>query len=295
VDPTNQTSSGLYYSYATNGATFEVSANPESQKYIAQASSNPNMFIAGSNTSLLTAGGIGSGPVSQANMKLSIASDTAFVDFGIAGSLTSYVGDKITIKDSSGNALVGYIKAAGTGQTYGSNLLPNSTFANTTNVNSSNATLAALSGSGYSGSNALQVTSTGSGGNGYEQLTTTVGELIQSTAYLYLVSGPYYCMNLENSSFSTIGQVCGGGASWTKNTAYMTIPNTTSYVAWTNGGSSGNVLNVSVVAYQQVLTPSATGVTIVSTSGGSSQNWTSMASGFNLNDSGGYTYSITLY
>jgi prepilin-type N-terminal cleavage/methylation domain-containing protein len=36
VDPTNQTSSGLFYAYNANGSQFEVTANLESQKYKAQ-------------------------------------------------------------------------------------------------------------------------------------------------------------------------------------------------------------------------------------------------------------------
>ena len=50
VDPTNTSSSNLYYTYQTNGTTFELRAVPESQKYAAQAGANPNMFIAGSNS-----------------------------------------------------------------------------------------------------------------------------------------------------------------------------------------------------------------------------------------------------
>jgi prepilin-type N-terminal cleavage/methylation domain-containing protein len=41
VDPTNQTSSGLFYSYNTNGSQFEVTANLESQKYKAQYGNAP--------------------------------------------------------------------------------------------------------------------------------------------------------------------------------------------------------------------------------------------------------------
>ena len=43
---------------------------------------------------------------------------------------------------------------------------------------------------------------------------------------------------------------------------------------------------------KQVLTPSATGVTIVSAAGGSTYNWTYEQSGFNRNDSSGYTYKV---
>ncbi len=46
VDPANQTSSGLFYGYNTNGSQFAATANLESQKYKAQYGNNPqtNLF-----------------------------------------------------------------------------------------------------------------------------------------------------------------------------------------------------------------------------------------------------------
>ena len=41
VDPTNQTSTGLFYAYNTNGNQFEVTANLESQKYKTQYGQSP--------------------------------------------------------------------------------------------------------------------------------------------------------------------------------------------------------------------------------------------------------------
>jgi prepilin-type N-terminal cleavage/methylation domain-containing protein len=52
MDPINQSSSGLYYSYQTNGNTFRLVADPESQKYAVSAGVNPTMFVQGSNTGL---------------------------------------------------------------------------------------------------------------------------------------------------------------------------------------------------------------------------------------------------
>jgi hypothetical protein len=59
-----------------------------------------------------------------------------------------------------------------------------------------------------------------------------------------------------------------------------------------SGQTSGKTTLYDTASVTQVLTPSTTGVTIVSSSGGSSYNWTSEQSGFNRDDSGGYTYSI---
>jgi len=45
VDPTNQTSSGLFYAYNTNGTQFEVTANLESQKYKTQYGNTPQTSL----------------------------------------------------------------------------------------------------------------------------------------------------------------------------------------------------------------------------------------------------------
>jgi prepilin-type N-terminal cleavage/methylation domain-containing protein len=42
VDPVDQTSTGLYYTYNTNGSQFEVTADLESQKYKEQYGNSPN-------------------------------------------------------------------------------------------------------------------------------------------------------------------------------------------------------------------------------------------------------------
>ena len=57
-----------------------------------------------------------SGSVTRANMKISAIDGTAFVDFSAADVLTNYLGGKLTITDSAGKKITGYIKAAGTGE-----------------------------------------------------------------------------------------------------------------------------------------------------------------------------------
>ena len=52
VDPINSTSSHLYYAYWSNGTSYKLTAFPESQKYLAQAAQNGQMFQAGSNMNL---------------------------------------------------------------------------------------------------------------------------------------------------------------------------------------------------------------------------------------------------
>ena len=60
------------------------------------------------------------GAVTQANMRLSTTTGVAFVDFSSAGALTNYLGYQLVITDSTSKTITGYIKAAGTGETYGS-------------------------------------------------------------------------------------------------------------------------------------------------------------------------------
>src|SRR5512146_974411 len=60
--------------------------------------------------------------VTLANTKLSLETGHAFADFtGV--DLSAYVGKRITVTDSAGKALVGWIKAAGGGRTYGTELI----------------------------------------------------------------------------------------------------------------------------------------------------------------------------
>ena len=58
-----------------------------------------------------------SGSVTRTNMKISAIDGTAFVDFSAADVLTNYLGGKLIITDSAGKKLIGYIKAAGSGET----------------------------------------------------------------------------------------------------------------------------------------------------------------------------------
>jgi prepilin-type N-terminal cleavage/methylation domain-containing protein len=57
VDPTNQSSTDVYYSYQTDGTTFKLISVPESQKYALQVGGNPTLFRGGTNQKI--AGGDG--------------------------------------------------------------------------------------------------------------------------------------------------------------------------------------------------------------------------------------------
>jgi prepilin-type N-terminal cleavage/methylation domain-containing protein len=300
IDTTNSTSSNFYYCYVTNGTSFEIVANPESQKYIAQASSSSGLFTKGSNQTLsgcsLTLASIATGTVAQANMKMSIASNTAFVDFGVAGSLTPYIGDELVISDHSGNQLIGWIKGAGTGETYGSQILPNSTFTTTSNVWTNNSTLTVLTSGCYS-SHCLQVSLTSAYGSAGEDISLTSGMLVKGSVYVEKgTETAWMWTGIETPAHTTITTANTYSllpSTWTQVVGYATAPTSSAtFSQYYSGATSGQTSLFDSPSAVQVLTPSTTGVTIVSLAGGSTYNWTSEASGFNLNDPNGYTYSI---
>jgi len=303
IDPTNNSSSNLFYTYQTNGNQYEVTATMESQKYQSVEANDGgtynDLFEQGTKLTLASQDygnpSLGSGIVSQSSMKLSIVNGTAFVDFGIAGSLTLYIGDKLTITDSGGHALVGWIKSAGTGETYGSQLMPDSGMDNLSYFWSSNTANSIIS-SGCQSGNCLQITLTANYGNSGQNFSATNGMLLQGSVYakrgtetgwleVWMNDPSYISLWNSGSVFPSI---------WTQYAFYATADATSGnfYMSY-QGNTSGQTSLFDTASVTRVLTPSTTGVTIVSASGGSSYNWTSEDSGFNRNDSGGYTYSIS--
>ncbi|MGA3015925.1 MAG: hypothetical protein ABSF62_02315 [Bryobacteraceae bacterium] len=238
------------------------------------------------------------GAVTQANMRLSTVNGTAFVDFGAAGELTPYTGQLLTITDSASNTITGYIKAAGTGETYGSQLLANTAFSNTTGVSAgSGATIASVAG-GQSG-NALRVTSSDTSGwdQAYESIATAVGYLLKASTYMEKGTDSQAVFQLQQAA-TPWGNYNGAGtttASWSSNyTVYATMSQTGLNVIFAAccTATSGLTNLYDTASVTQVLTPSTTGVTITSTSGGTTYNWASQGGSFNPNDANGYTYSI---
>lgn len=251
---------------------------------------------AGSSAPYVILATLGSGSVTQANFRISTVAGAALVDFNVAGALTPYIGAKITITDSTSHTIVGYIKAAGTGQTYGAQLLPNTTLTGTTSLTANTATLASVACASPSGS-CLQVTTTGNFGQGCQGGTTVSGGLYQSTAYTVkgTESSLYYFKTGPGCTSTPYLQVSSGApASLTQLTAYVTATGTTTTQAYANY-TSGKTELWATPSLLQVLTPSATGVTVVSAQGGSAQAWASVNSSFTFNSSGNYTYTITTY
>jgi len=222
---------------------------------------------------------IASGSVTLANKRLSMVNGTAFVDFSAAGTLTAYLGQKLTITDSAGKKAVGYIKAAGTGETLGDEQITDGAFANGANwtyqgdgwsVADGVAHVVAAKSLMYQRSPAI---STGT-------LELWSVEITNATeAYSFWFSdgySPTASIAVSNGTKTAYSTVNAQGSAWN---ALQTL----------SGAVTADFDNFS---RKQVLTPSATGVTITSTPNGATYNWTSIESGFNYNDASGYTYTI---
>ena len=225
------------------------------------------------------------GSVSLANIRLSLVNGTAFVDFSAVGTLTPYVGQRLTLTDSAGKKAVGYLKSVGTGETLDSELIGwtnNPSFAyETFTVNGDTINLdAVINSAGY--------------GIAYNTLGTAQGKLFKVTYNMTLNSGtaPEFVAG-SNTSYSNKLVVLSSGTAGSR-TGYFVGRYATEYAGFNTGNGTETNFATASTSLKQVLTPSATGVTITSTRGGSVYSWESIESGFNYNDSAGYTYFISL-
>lgn len=221
---------------------------------------------------------LASGSVTLSNTKLSAVDGTAFVDFSTANVLTDYVPykGKLTITDSTGKKMVGYIKAAGTGETYND----------------------VLAGWDFTSGWATYSKATINDANTFT--TTSAGGIIKNDVFTELACyRANFTANVSSGSVSLIGYSislgtgAGSGLSVTQpvvNFYNTTAPSFTTCLLRNNAAATTDVTSLKA---EQVLTPSTTGVTITSTPDGTTYNWESQESGFNYNDASGYTYAIT--
>ena len=222
------------------------------------------------------------GSVTPANIRLSLVDGTAFVDFSAAGTLTPYLNGKLTLTDSAGKKAIGYLKAAGSGETYEEKVVDG-----------------AFDDAGNWTAEASW--SVGGGIASYDDLTNAkkisqIGWSL-STRALYKLS---FDLASAGSATLYVLDAAGNMAYWAPgNFRSMTSQTFNGYICsigigvgisvW--GYTSGAAFTVDNLSFKKVLTPSATGVTITSTPGGTTYNW-DIEAGFNYNDSAGYTYSI---
>jgi len=213
--------------------------------------------------------------------------------------LTQYIGLKVNL-NTGGKNLTFWPFNTGTGETLsGVELIANGGFADTTGwTPNANCTIASILG-GEAG-NCLEMTAILSG-----QKYFTQGSLSLSQYALYQFSG--YLKNGTQSGKKVDVSVYKNPnehyflqdklttASWVQNSGYVTVMNATGnhtmYVYWDEITNTGTIL-LDSFSLKNVLTPSATGVTITSTIGGPTGGWT-MDSGFNLNATS-FTVTVSL-
>ena len=238
---------------------------------------------------------VANGSVIQPNMRLSLIDGAAFSDFSGISLLTPYLGAKLILMDHTGKQAIGYIKAAGSGETYGSELLPNPSLETVASINPYQSTVLAVGG-GQSG-NALQVTTVTPSGSASQPFTASPGMLVLQSAYVKLGTAPYITFYIQDTSTYTVYAYMYWfyDTSWAKHASYFTAVSGLTGYQQTYGNESESVGQTGLfdpASVKQVLTPSTTGVTIVSIAGGSTQNWASIDASFNYNDSSGYTYTL---
>ena len=221
-----------------------------------------------------------SGSVSLANIRLSL--DPAFVDFSAAGTLP--LNHRLKICDSAGKCIVGFTRAAGTGETLSETELVGWT----NNAGNPYETLTVNANA----KDLDSVINTTGYGIAYNTIATASEKLFKLTFNLTLTSGaaPKYTtgstVNMVNEltvvpNISIVGNTI----------AYYVGRYATEYSGFATGNGVAVNFSTTGTSIKQVLTPSATGVTIVSTPGGATYNW-NIETGFNYNDASGYTYKL---
>jgi hypothetical protein len=238
---------------------------------------------------------ITSGAVTLTNTKLSLVDGTAFVDFSTADVLTNYIGKILTITDSAGKRAIGWIKAAGTGETYDSNIVSNGNVeSGTTGWSPGPRGTGAQNADAHDGSYSYGVTVNAGSSDTYygKTISPTQDGLYKVGIWAKNSSSTGITLQLnagEATGYKVIGE--STATAWAEISGLWTCDGSPYVYGYVRG--SEKVGLVDDLYLQQILTPSATGVTIVSAQGGSAYNWQSIESGFNPNDSSGYTYTIS--
>jgi hypothetical protein len=231
-----------------------------------------------------------SGTVTLANSRLSLVDGTAFVDFSAAGTLAPYLGGRLTVTDSAGKKIVGYLKAAGAGETYATPAWADDCADDGTADWSVNDCSIAFDTDHYVTTYAAVTQHI------YKSVTLGSGKLF--LASVDVKNGTYTGAGVTNQIQTGLGSSVLAVKTGTTGADYATL---SGYVTPTNQGQvdvysfmtgAGTYLWKNYFI-KQVLTPSVTGATIVSTRGGSVYNWESVEAGFNYNDASGYTYTIS--
>jgi hypothetical protein len=253
---------------------------------------------------------VAKGSVTLANSRISAVANTAFVDFSAANVLTDYVTGHhyLILYDSTMKTITGYIKAAGTGETLGAEIHTSANAASDPNANEADAT------TGWTSGGLATFESTGAGTpnvgakhlhgitnafsqQAYYSVAAGTGKLFKITLDAKEIAGHTdvrtWFRNAANDGWLKYESVFPGDSAYHSYTYYVVADGATFLLKVGNGGADPvNEFYFDNVSVKQALTPSATGVTITTTPGGTTQSWTSQTSGFAYNDASGFTYKI---
>lgn len=247
---------------------------------------------------------------------LSLADGSAFLKVtGLDLSQYANKNYKITLTDSAGKKVTGYIGAVDAVETLsGTELLNNpgfetltsgtdddgtsDNFANWLETNDdANGEKVEATATAHGGSRAVKLTK-GTATTAGIRLTgsATAGKLYKLTFWTRGSSGVAGRFRIYDTTTTIVAATSTGVTSdvYTQVTRYVTASAGAIYVGihFYAGATTGNVAYFDDVSIQEVTHVGATGVHIISTAGGITRNWTSIESGFNYNDSS-YTFDIT--
>lgn len=196
--------------------------------------------------------------------KISLINGTAFITYPSVD-LTPYVGNKITLV-SGGKTLTGWIKAAGSGET----LAEASNVSNC--INSPLFPFDTFGDASPTGFSAVKNTTGTKRAGTADEIVVVTGELWKLYCFLTVNSGsvPLWAFRTSfgGTNLSTTLPTPSAGA----NTIYRTTIISDTGVVEILATSNVDFV-ISNLAVQKVLTPSATGVTIVNAKGGTTFNW----------------------
>lgn len=223
---------------------------------------------------------IASGTVAAGALRFSNVASYYFVDTSdatLAAALLAAVThhDMVEVLDSSKRKMRFCVKAQGSGEGLGSEILDDTGF-------DDDSKWTTQSGWSVLGSAAVATATTV---NIYQVKTRTFGALYKGVSAGVTVTSGTWDIVIAGLTGLTTGQ------SGSDRTKYQTNPSSTTTAAFGLMGITSFTGSIPVLTIKQVLTPSTNGATVQKTPGGA-DGYSSVDASFNYNDSSGYTYRI---
>jgi hypothetical protein len=246
---------------------------------------NVNVFTGYMNTSAINT----YGTTTYTNTKLSLVDGYAFVDFSDLSIFSDHIGDRIVITDSNDKTISGYVKAIGTGETLGTEDITEGAFTDPISTWGRQLpwdfTGDIATGNGAIDKYIRQQNKWGLSPGTLAKITYQIVTRVSGSVRTSIVRGSNSALGTYNSTVAT-------------HSDYLVLPpvyilgydvRITSHDV---DGFDGTIDNVSM---KQLLTPSVTGVTIVSGPQSTTYNWESKDPTFNYSDTAGYSYKFEPY